>query len=87
VKKGSARTNRVSIQPSLIIVGLIALWPIVPALAETQHPPVSFGAKHMSVHHSKTVVGPSVQIDEQGIIFAAWVEEDKDTRTILFARS
>jgi hypothetical protein len=48
---------------------------------------VSFGAKHMTVHQSKTVVGPSVQIDEQGIIFASWVEEDKDTRTILFARS
>lgn len=91
MKKGSARTHRyrVSIHPSLIlfIVGLIALWPIVSAVAGTQHPPVSFGAKHMSVHHSKTVVGPSVQIDEQGIIFAAWVEEDKDTRTILFARS
>ncbi|HEU5092878.1 MAG TPA: sialidase family protein, partial [Nitrospira sp.] len=35
----------------------------------------------------KNVVGPSVQIDEQGIVSAAWVEEDKDRRTILFARS
>ncbi|MDF0650649.1 MAG: sialidase family protein [Nitrospira sp.] len=55
--------------------------------AETSEPAVIFGPKHMTVHQVKGVVGPSVQIDEQGVVSAAWVEEDKDTRTILFARS
>ncbi|HET9868481.1 MAG TPA: hypothetical protein VFQ06_14385, partial [Nitrospira sp.] len=91
MKKEAARLSRyrISIHPSsiLFILGLIAVWPIVSALAGTHDSRVSFGAKHMTVHQSKTVVGPSVQIDEQGIIFASWVEEDKDTRTILFARS
>ena len=41
----------------------------------------------MTVHHVKGVVGPSVQIDDEGMISATWVEEDKDTRTILFSRS
>jgi hypothetical protein len=48
---------------------------------------VTFGTKHMTVHNVKAVVGPSVQIDDEGRIAAAWVEEDKDTRTILFARA
>jgi hypothetical protein len=48
---------------------------------------VTFGPKQMTVHNVKAVVGPSVQIDEEGRIAAAWVEEDKETRTILFARS
>jgi hypothetical protein len=45
------------------------------------------GPKHVTVHNVKGVVGPSLQIDDQGRIAAAWVEEDKDSRTILFARS
>ena len=48
---------------------------------------VTFGPKQMTVHNVKNVVGPSVQIDEQGRIAAAWVEEDKDARTIFFAQS
>ncbi|HEY7129140.1 MAG TPA: sialidase family protein [Nitrospira sp.] len=48
---------------------------------------VALGPKHMTVHNVKAVVGPSVQIDEQGFVSAAWVEEDKESRTILFARS
>jgi len=48
---------------------------------------VAFGPKHLTVHQAKNVVGPSVHIDEQGVLSAAWVEEDKETRTILFARS
>ncbi|HEX8750934.1 MAG TPA: sialidase family protein, partial [Nitrospira sp.] len=41
----------------------------------------------MTVHQVKNVVGPSVQIDDQGLISATWVEEDKETRAIFFARS
>ncbi len=48
---------------------------------------VALGPKNMTIHQVKNVVGPSVQIDEQGFVSAAWVEEDKEARTILFARS
>ncbi|MBM4139629.1 MAG: exo-alpha-sialidase [Nitrospira sp.] len=47
----------------------------------------TMGSKHMMVHQAKNVIGPTVQIDEQGFVFAAWVEEDKDARAIMFARS
>jgi BNR repeat-like domain len=90
MNKQSTRTHRWrgSIHLThIVIAGLLAAWPVVSVLAGTQDSPVSFGPKHMTVHQAKTLVGPSVQIDEQGLIFAAWVEEDKDTRTILFARS
>lgn len=55
--------------------------------AVASEPPVAMGSKSVTVHQAKNVVGPTVQIDDQGFVFAAWVEEDKDTRTILFARS
>lgn len=55
--------------------------------AETSEPALTLGPKHVTVHQVKSIVGPSVQIDELGFVSAAWVEEDKDTRTILFARS
>jgi len=59
----------------------------IPAWAETAEPAIRLGPKTMTVHQVKSVVGPSVQIDEQGFVSAAWVEEDKEIRTILFARS
>lgn len=55
--------------------------------AETSEPAIRLGPKSMTMHHAKSVVGPSVQIDDHGIVFVAWVEEDKDIRTILFAKS
>ena len=69
---------------------LIAMLPAlvaIPVWAETSEPAIRLGSKTMTVHQVKSVVGPSVQIDDQGFISAAWVEEDKETRTILFASS
>ncbi len=57
------------------------------ARAEMSESAVRLGTKTMTVHHAKSVVGPSVQIDEQGFVSVTWVEEDKETRTIFFARS
>jgi len=48
---------------------------------------VTFGPKHVTIHQVKNVVGPSVQIDDEGGISATWVEEEKETRAILFAKS
>ena len=71
---------------TIFIVILSSLVPMQ-LWAETSEPTITLGAKSMTVHQVKNVVGPSVQIDEQGVISVAWVEEDKETRTILFARS
>ena len=72
---------------TVVMWGLATAWPGVLLLAETPDPAPIFGPKHLTVHQVKGVVGPSVQIDDQGRISAAWVEEDKETRTILFAKS
>ena len=76
--------------PPLLCVmafGVAAAWPASFVAAEATHSSPIVGPKYSTVHNVKNVVGPSVQIDDQGRIAAAWVEEDKDARTILFARS
>jgi hypothetical protein len=69
------------------LVVVLSLLVSLPVWAETLESVITMGPKRMTAHQVKSLVGPSVQIDEQGIVTAAWVEEDKDTRTILFARS
>lgn len=69
---------------------LLVMPPLLVAItawAGTFEPAIRLGPKTMTVHQVKSVVGPSVQIDEQGFVSAAWVEEDKESRTIFFARS
>jgi hypothetical protein len=46
-----------------------------------------FGPKLTADHKVRSVVGPSVQIDDEGRISLAWMEEDKETRRVLFART
>jgi len=45
------------------------------------------GAKWTTEHKVKSLVGPSVQVDEQGRVSLSWMEEDKDVRSVLYARS
>ena len=68
-------------------VMLLSLLVSSPVWAESHESATTMGPKRMTVHQVKSVIGPSVQIDEQGIVSAVWVEEDQETRTILFARS
>ncbi|TKB94586.1 MAG: hypothetical protein E8D41_03280 [Nitrospira sp.] len=56
------------------------------ALAESDQS-LRFGLKLTTDHRVRAVVGPSVQIDNEGRISLAWVEEDKDLRTVLYART
>jgi len=70
-----------------VAVALAVGWSAELRSAESPESSLAFGPKYMTVHNVKGLVGPSVQIDDGGMIAAAWVEEDKDTRTILFARS
>ncbi len=69
-----------------LAVVLLLLLPL-PIGAETPESAAVMGPKWMTVHQVKSLVGPSVRIDEQGIVSTAWVEEEKDTRTVLFAKS
>jgi len=51
----------------------------------TPDSPVVFGPKLTTDHSVRVVVGPSVRIDDEGRISLAWVEEDKDIRSVLYA--
>jgi hypothetical protein len=44
------------------------------------------GPKVTTDRKVRSVVGPSVRIDDQGHISLAWVEEEKETRTVLYSR-
>ena len=48
---------------------------------------LQFGPKLTTDHNVRAVVGPSVRIDDEGHISLAWVEEDKETRAVLYART
>ena len=68
---------------------LVVVWSMMAlqAWAGAPESQVAFGPKGVTVHHVKNLVGPSVQIDEEGFVSATWVEEEKETRTIFFAKS
>lgn len=54
-------------------------------LAESA-PSFVLGPKVTTDRKVRAVVGPSVRIDDKGQISLAWVEEDKDARTVLYSR-
>ncbi|MGQ0556557.1 MAG: sialidase family protein [Nitrospiraceae bacterium] len=70
-----------------VIIGMQLSLVTMPGWVWSAESPLTLGSKHVTVHQAKGVVGPSVQIDEQGLVSVAWVEEDRETRTIFFARS
>ena len=49
-------------------------------------PPFVLGPKVTADRKVRSVVGPSVRIDDKGQISLAWVEEEKETRTVLYSR-
>lgn len=67
----------------LIVLSMVA----VQALAAAPDSEESYGLKHVTVHQVKNVVGPTMHIDDEGIVSAVWLEEEKETRTVFFARS
>ncbi len=54
-------------------------------LAEST-PTFVLGPKVTADRKVRSVVGPSVRIDDKGQISLAWVEEEKETRTVLYSR-
>jgi hypothetical protein len=55
------------------------------ALAESA-PTFVLGPKVTTDRKVRSVVGPSVRIDDKGRISLAWVEEEKEARTVLYSR-
>ena len=53
----------------------------------TPESPLVFGPKLTTDHRVRAVVGPSVKIDDEGRISLAWIEEDKDIRTVFYSRT
>lgn len=56
--------------------------------------PVGQGAAEFQLGPKQTIefkvramTGPSVRVDEQGFLHVAWMEEDKDVRTVRYAKS
>lgn len=71
-------------------VGLLLCLPVTisfaPARAEPAFP-YELGRKFVTEHKVKSLVGPSVQVDPKGYVALAWLEEDKEVRSVFFARS
>jgi hypothetical protein len=63
---------------SLVLCASLVLAESVPA--------VVLGPKVTADRKVRSVVGPSVKIDDQGQISLAWVEEEKETRTVFYSR-
>lgn len=70
----------------LLALCLAAAIPIAAAQAESAVP-FELSQKFVTEHKVKSLVGPSVQVDEQGQVSLAWMEEEKDVRSVLYARS
>jgi hypothetical protein len=45
------------------------------------------GQRLVTEHKTKIVAGPSIQIDDRGTVSLAWMEEDRDVRSVMYARS
>lgn len=67
----------------------LCLWLAIPLATAQAEPalPYELGQKFVTERKVKALVGPSVQVGEQGDIALAWTEEDKDVRSVLYARS
>lgn len=73
---------------SMVIVTLGL--PIGVAAIEQLSPPaadVRFGPKLVIDIKAKSVVGPSVRLDENDVVHVAWVEEDQNERKVRYTRS
>lgn len=65
-----------------IVIGIVSFVPIASAESDQS---LRFGPKLTTDHRVKAVVGPSVKIDDEGRISLAWIEEDKDIRTVFYS--
>ncbi|MEQ1627231.1 MAG: sialidase family protein [Nitrospira sp.] len=68
----------IGVAGSLLLCASITLAESVPTFM--------LGQKVTADRKVRSVVGPSVRIDDKGQVSLAWVEEEKETRTVLYSR-
>ena len=78
--------TKLSISASVIGV-LLSLSSGRPLAGEPASSSLTMGPKTIMSHQAKAVVGPSVQVDEQGRAHLAWTEEDREVRSLWHAKS
>ena len=88
----SMRGLRTSLMPrrakQALCAGLLfGLLPTMPTALAESPAGMQFGPKVTTEHKVKSLVGPSVQIDEAGALSLAWMEENKEVRSVMYARS
>ena len=88
----SMRGLRTSLMPrrakQALCAGLLfGLLPTMPTALAESPAGMQFGPKVTTEHKVKSLVGPSVQIDEAGSLSLAWMEENKEVRSVMYARS
>ena len=85
-KRDTQMFRRPGVMGGLLILGF-SLSSIV-TMARAESPAVlDLGQKFTTEHKVKRLVGPSVQIDDAGSLSLAWMEENKEVRSVLYARS
>ena len=85
-KRDAQMFCRPGVMGGLFILGL-SLSSIV-TMARAESPAgLDLGRKFTTEHKVKSLVGPSVQIDDAGSLSLAWMEENKEVRSVLYARS
>lgn len=78
----------------LIGIGLAVAGGFAVALGAGPSPSASdflFGPRQTVEHQAKSVTGPSLQVDDRGVIHVAWMEEEKqdgkEVRSVRYAKS
>ena len=72
---------------ALVAATLASVFPTSTQAAEPVAGPLTLGPKIVNLHKVRALVGPAVFVDGKGIAHLAWVEEDKEIRTLFYART
>ena len=68
------------------LAGIVGSLLCVSTALAAQETSVVFGPKITADHKVRAIVGPSVRVSDEGRVSLAWVEDDKDSRTVLYTR-
>lgn len=79
-------------QQGTTLIGLSIMGIVGTALAPAAEPispshALPLGPRQVLELKAKSVVGPSIKVDERGVLHLVWMEEDKEIRSIRYARS
>jgi hypothetical protein len=70
-----------------LVGALLGLSSGRPLAGETAGSSLMMESKIVTTHQVRAVVGPSVFVDAKGVVHLTWVSEDKEIRTVWYART